>query len=186
MRMRMNDEPAPGSFEDFLWNYEVDFLGVEGMADADTRARLYEEWKKGDTSANRPAGAAKAVKTKAKNAKKGISQKGLTGSTKQKQWAAEIRGGMIAGFSEENRKFFENEQISAKFWIDNRNWSGNHLSEKMDGIYATLTAALKARETYAAEHETPDGILVTGELDALRNAVTRANRAWFAFLDGAQ
>lgn len=178
------------TFEDFVWEYEVDFLGSEGLATKTDIAELHKEWVKMCRDEGKPSrseAAATAAKTRAANAKKGISQKNLTGSTKQKRWASEIRGSMIGGFSEENQKFLMEEKIHAKFWIEHRNVPSRALSEKLDELWAACQIADAAVHVYAKKHEGKNGvpgIVVTPEFDNLRKAQRSAHSNWYKFLDG--
>jgi hypothetical protein len=165
--------PTPGkdaAFDEWLYDVEVDTTGVEGeMSDTpQKRARLYLDFLDAQKTANRKKGAAAAVKTKAKNEAKGIDQKGLTGSTKQKRWASEIRAQMLPGFSDENRRYLEENGSSCSFWIENRNLSGSRLSAMMDEMRAKTQAVL---------------VQPTNSVDSHQKAAAARN-AWHRFMNG--
>lgn len=170
----MNYEPEPGSFEEYIWTYEVDCLGSEGLSTPEERRQLYADWKKLGRSDNRAAGAAKAVKTRAKNEVLGISQKNLTGSTKQKRWASEIRGKLIGQFSPGNQKFLMNNKIHSSFWINYRDVPVVRIDARLDKVYAALIEAINARD---AVRGTP------AQRDAWAN-VDKKKAAWNELLSG--
>lgn len=175
------------SFEEYVWNYEVDYLGSEGLAQSGEIADLYKEWLKARAEAGRVTrseAAQTAAKTRATNAKKGISQKNLTGSTKQKRWASEVRGSMIGGFSEENREIMMDQPTAASFWIENRNADASYLSSKLDELRAACEIADAAAYVYRQKHQTENGVVVTVEYNNLRNASRDAHNALARFLSG--
>ncbi|UVF18480.1 hypothetical protein HPT29_018585 [Microvirga terrae] len=69
---------------------------------------------------NRSEGAQKAAKTRIRNAERGISQVGLKGTSKQKQWAAELRMKLTAGLSDEDRELLYDRVAHATWWTDRR------------------------------------------------------------------
>jgi hypothetical protein len=172
------------SFEDFLHDYEDDIVGVPVHAGTPEMEHAYKLWVN-TNKADRSESAKMAAATRAKNDKNGISQKNLTGSTKQKQWAAEIRGKMLAGFSEENQKFLLEQSVSAKFWIENRNWVARDLSAKLDAIGAARIQAEAAVNLHRRKHAREDGsVVITPEFDRLRNASQKARLAFDQFMEG--
>jgi len=173
-------------FDDWADGVESDLVGVYGalVHDPDERALLYLAYLEEKKGNNRRKGAKAGVKTRAKNEAKGISQKGLTGSTKQKRWASEIRGPKLTAFSEENRKFFEENEVHAGFWIAYRDVPAGVISSAMDRIYAELQDAIRARVAYAEANATPQGVLVTPEYSRLHDAVMKANSRWHKLLAG--
>ena len=173
------------SFEDFLFDWEDDVTGTPGhiLPGSEEMDRIYRIWLNGPKP-NRSDASKVAAVTRANNAKKGISQKNLTGSTKQKQWAAEIRGPLIERFSEENQEYFATNSVSAKFWIEKRNWTGSELSTQMDMLRTNCIQADALVGAYRRKHMTENGVVITQEFDNLRTAARKARNAFDAFLSG--
>ncbi|WP_108398727.1 hypothetical protein [Devosia submarina] len=170
--------PYPGrdeEFDDFADGIEADLTGVPGslVDDKLERARLYLAYLD-----------SKKIKKPKAPRWTGPSLKGLGGSTKQKHWAAQIRAEKLGSFSEENRKFFDENTVHSSFWIEYRNHTGAEISARMDTVYAKLQAAISARVAYAKEHATERGVVITGEYNDLLNAVSAAQAKWHRLLDG--
>jgi hypothetical protein len=86
-----------------------------------------------------------AAETRKKNTARGINQKGLTGSTKQKRWASEIRGKMIsAPTGDDDFSAVVRNATAARFWIDNRNIAWNDLARRYIRLVTTNNAAVEA------------------------------------------
>ena len=102
------------------------------------RAEFMEALKAG----RRAVGAGEAAKTRAKNAAKGISQVGLTGSTKQKRWASELRGAMLKDAGDDTLfAALVTAATSARFWIENRKTPWQTLVTRYVAIKAETDAA---------------------------------------------
>jgi hypothetical protein len=87
--------------------------------------------------------AGRRAETRAANAAKGISQVGLKGSARQKQWVAQIRGAMqrAAGDDAGFAAVLEGAHQAA-FWIDNRKVSWADLSARFAKAKARNDAAV--------------------------------------------
>lgn len=100
-------------------------------------------YKRSEKTKSAKEAGAKAATTREKNAKLGINQKNLRGSTKQKKWASEIRGTFIQLYSESYPyavRFAVDNSSSSKIWIENR----NDLLSLVKKIDAALTEAGEA------------------------------------------
>lgn len=174
------------AFDEWAYDVEVDLVGVPGELTDDPakRAELYLDYLEQQSTARRRKGAAAGAKTRAKNEAKGISQKGLTGSTKQKRWASEIRGTKLSGFSAENQTFFAENDVAASFWIEYRDISASRISAVMDRIYAEMKEAIRIRVAYAEANATPHGVPVNRDYRELLDAAQAATNRMHKLLDG--
>jgi hypothetical protein len=104
---------------------------------------LQAECMKALRAGRRAEGGRKAAETRAANAAKGISQVGLKGSARQKQWVAQIRGAMqrAAGDDAGFAAVLEGAHQAA-FWIDNRKVSWADLSARFAKAKARNDAAV--------------------------------------------
>lgn len=127
----------------------------------------------------RSRGAVKAAKTRAKNADAGVSRKGIiTGSTKQKQWAAEIRAKARVPETDFCRDMLSGaRETGSKFWIDNR--KGNdifHAAAYAERLYRELETA------YAAVPQMPAGHVLSDDDRRLVEAFNDARAAYRTYV----
>lgn len=119
-------KPAPVGFEhNRSRSLRTGYVDINATEDFEKVLSAVEAYALGSPAALRGAA------TRRKNAGTGISQSGISGSPRQRQWAAEIRGAMQraaggdAGFAA-----LVAAADQAKFWIDNRKASWSDLAAR--------------------------------------------------------
>lgn len=111
---------------------------------------IFERLEKDEIEKAKAAAAKKAADTRRKNAKTGITQKNIKGSTKQKKWASEIRGEFVKRFSDTHKNAVNialNFETAASRWIEKR----NSLVAFADGMERHLKSVNEAAEKLDAE-----------------------------------
>lgn len=108
-------------FDDALENLMHDIAPELGFL---SRAQLeetsfFKDFKARWIAGRRSEGAARGVETRRKNAAAGITQNGLKGSPRQKQWAAKIRGEFMKTKSDGAAAYMSAHGTS-KMWIEQR------------------------------------------------------------------
>jgi hypothetical protein len=121
-------EPQPGTLAFAIREWEDDNGWEHGTIadDPEARREFLKTWKP-----PRESNGGDGAKTRARNAAKGVSQKNLTGSTKQKRWATDLRAEKLKAMSEADAKMFYDYVGAAKFWIENRHRSAAEIVERL-------------------------------------------------------
>jgi hypothetical protein len=145
---------------------------------------LYDQALESIKAENRSEGAQKAAKTRVKNAERGISQVGFTtGTSKQKQWAAELRMKLTKVLSDGDRELLYDRATHAAWWIDIRDrLSGNDSDRIADMSRKAEMYRKKLRDLANAQAELKaavdeigwkEGQVISPRMDA---AITEVNR----------
>ena len=133
-----------------------------------------------DAKPAKKTSAGAGARTRKINAEKGITQKNLRGSSKQKKWASEIRGSFIKLYEASHPRsvsLAKNWETASSFWIEKR----NSLSDVAHIIESKLKAIDDASVKLDAEFEKAgvaqgQSYTATGELKAALDAQRQAQR----------
>ena len=165
---------------------ELAILDRAALRETDAYKQFAAAWFRARSNENRRKGALAAAQTRSKNKSKGITQKNIKGTTKQKKWASEIRGRFLSAYSAGfpvAAHVASDMQTSASLWIENRDDLGS-VASRIENLCADCDAAAGAYDAHLAGLGVRPGerVVLDDEGRRLAAELRAANGALAAFI----